>query len=125
MLKVTRKFEDNIAVIECSGIVQISHEVILSLHIEKCLKQEVKGILLDWSEVQYFDSMGLESLIRLYKIVSKYPGTFISVLITDPVLTDVYVTLSFDKLVPLFNNKQDALAGLKKQIEEGVSAEIE
>ena len=116
MLNVSAEHIDDIAIIECRGTLQRTHEELLHNLVENSYVQGAKAVLLDWSEVSYFDSMGLECLIALHKKSVKHHGGLLAVMITDKVLSKVYKTLRFDTIVPLFNNRQKALEAMRIRI---------
>jgi len=116
MLNVSAEHIGDIAIIECRGTLQRTHEDLLHNLVENSYVQGAKAVLLDWSEVSYFDSMGLECLIALHKKSVEYHGGLLAVMITDKVLSKIYKTLRFDSIVPLFNNRQKALKALKSRI---------
>jgi len=116
ILNVSTENVDGVTVIECNGTLKKIHEDLLNNLLENSFVQGAKGILFDWSNVTYFDSMGLECLIGIHKKNQKYYLGPIAVLITNPVLSKTYKVLRFDMLIPLFNNKKKALASLQKSI---------
>lgn len=116
MLKISVNIINDLAVIECDGIVQRSQEESLNRHMKDCVKKGAKSILFDWTDVTYFDSMGLESLITVYKSAQEYPDVKLGILITDPILANVYKTLKFQKILPLFTEFNEAVAFLQSQL---------
>lgn len=116
ILNVSTETVDGITVIECKGTLKKIHEDLLNNLLENCFVQGARGILFDWSNVTYFDSMGLECLIGIHKKNQKYKLGPIAVLITNPVLAKTYKVLRFDALVPLFSNKNKALNSIMKSI---------
>lgn len=116
LLKISAEHIDDIAVIECRGSLNSSHEDLLLNLMENCYVQGAKAVLLDWSRVTYFDTMGLECLITLYKKSVKYHGGILAILITDKILSGTYQTLRFESIIPLFNNRKKAMKSLKNNI---------
>ena len=116
ILNVSTETVDGVTIIECKGTLKKIHEDLLNNLLENCFVQGAKGILFDWANVTYFDSMGLECLIGIHKKNQKYHLGPIAVLITNPVLAKTYKVLRFDMLVPLYSNKKKALISLQKDI---------
>jgi anti-anti-sigma factor len=109
MLNISARMIDNLAIIECKGIVQRAHEERFNKLIEICVAKGASAVLFDWTNVTYFDSMGLEALISIYKNSIKVAGVKIAILITDSTLIDAYKTLRLDKVIPLFETFENAL----------------
>ena len=118
VLNISAEHIENIAVIECRGSLNSSHEDLLLNLMENSYVQGAEAVLLDWSKVTYFDTMGLESLISLYKKSVKHHGGLLAVLITDKSLSKTYTTLRFESIVPLFSNRKKAMKSLGNRIEQ-------
>ena len=114
MLNIEIRKIKSVAVIECTGIIQKVDESTLNNCLLNLIEDGFTDILFDWSAISYFDSMGLENLISIYKNFEDIPDIRIGVLITDDVLCHVYKTLRFDKIFPLFSNLSEALDNLKQ-----------
>lgn len=114
-MKFFSYLEKDIIVIAFNGAIPELSEKDLSGIVKSCLESGVNAILFDWSKVTYFDSGGLENLLTIYKSIRKFSKKKIAICISDTYLITVYVTLKFDKIIPLFENKEQALEYLSSQ----------
>jgi anti-anti-sigma factor len=106
--------KDNIVIAFTGAIPELSEKDISSI-VKLCLESSVTAVLFDWSKVTYFDSSGLENLLAIYKNIRRFSKKKIAICISDTYLVTVYVTLKFDKIVPLFDDKEKAVEYLASQ----------
>jgi len=114
-MKFFSYLEKDIIVIAFNGAIPELSDKDISTIVKSCLEPGVNSILFDWSKVTYFDSGGLENLLAIYKNIRKFSKKKIAISISDSYLVTVYVTLKFDKIVPLFNEKDKAVEYLTTQ----------
>ena len=111
-MKYTTLQDGDILVVCCKGSVQERDEEHFKTLAKSCLENNVSTVLFDWSKVTYFDSAGLENLLKTYKMLRGSPTSKIAICITEPDLIEAYRTLNFDRLIPLFTSKEEALKNL-------------
>ena len=115
-LRISTSTVDDITIVECCGALTKSHEGLLNNIMENSFVLGSKGVLFDFTNVTYFDSMGLECMITLHKRSKKYFSGILGVLITDKILIKIYKTLRFEVLIPLYSSRQKAISAMSQQI---------
>lgn len=114
-MKFFSNLENEIMVIVFSGAIPELSEKDISSIVKSCLDNQINGVLFDWSKVTYFDSGGLENLLAIYKSIRKFSKKKIAICIKDAYLVTVYLTLKFDKIIPLYEDKEQAIEYLDSQ----------
>ncbi len=106
---IEKRVVNEIAVIKLGHMSKIN-----ALNAEKILTildqniQQHQGIILDLSEVVYFDSTGFNTLLKIYEKANKSGRLFYLACITDEVMGLFKIT-KLDAVFKIFPNVDDAL----------------
>lgn len=77
-------------------------------YVSPLVTNEVFYVVLDFSQARYIDSVGMASLITLYKQLSKRRGKM--VIVTQvPLILRLFSLTAIDRLVPIFPSLAEAL----------------
>lgn len=74
-------------------------------------------VLVDLSEVEFLASIGMRLLISNAKALSRR-GSKMVLFNPTPLVKDALVTAGFDELIPIFDDRDDALSALRAVVSE-------
>jgi len=112
-MKYLASLDEDVMVISCRGSIQEKDEKNFRDLVKTCMEANANVVLFDWSQVTFFDSTGLESLLVFYKMMRSNPAIKLGIFITEPDLISAYTTLNLDRIIPMFTSKEDAYKILK------------
>ena len=111
-MKYLTSHDGDLIVISCKGSIQERDEKNFKDLVKVCLDANAGAVLFDWSQVTFFDSTGLESLLVFFKTIKANPAVKLGIFITDPDLISAYTTLNFDRIIPIFMTREEAYSNL-------------
>ena len=108
-LKISNKIEDQIAVLNISGEVDMFSSPQARAAIMEMVKKRVPKIIVELSEVSYMDSSGVATLIEGLQLCHKYNGNLVVANLRDNV-REVFELTRLDKIFQIFPDVEAAKA---------------
>ena len=110
MLRLEKSKEKQFDILSLYGEVDASNSVILDKAIQELSESGAKHILVDGRELEYISSAGLGVFMSYLEEFSE-KGTQLSIFGLSQKVFEVFKILGLDQLIPLFSDKQEAIAG--------------
>jgi anti-anti-sigma factor len=108
-LYIEKEIVDDVCVIHLMGIMNNPQG-------SRCFKQEIllamahdKKILLDFTDLTYFDSLGISVVLNLNRLI-KETGGGLRICGSNDIVDDLFNTLDLHKKIPFFKDQKEALA---------------
>jgi len=109
-LEIETEIKDSICIFHMSGVMNhpegsrfFKQQFLLTM-------AEYKKILLDFEELTFFDSLSVSVVLSMNKLLKETGGTlrFCS---ANYIVNDLFTTLNIDKIIPIYENVEEALEG--------------
>jgi anti-sigma B factor antagonist len=110
MLRLEKSKETQFDILSLYGEVDASNSVILDKAIQELSDSGAKYILIDASQLEYISSAGLGVFMSYLEDFSE-KGIQLSIFGLSQKVYEVFKILGLDQLIPLFTDKQEAIAG--------------
>lgn len=112
-MRITNEKYDEITVLTLSGKILIGEgDELLREAIANAIKEGVKMVLLDITDVPYVDSAGYGEILRSFTALSRHRGV-VALLNPSQRLCDLMSITKTLQLFPVYNNKEAALKALR------------
>ena len=110
MLQIEKIKENQFDILSLQGEVDASNSVILDKAIQELLDLGSKYILVNGAELEYISSAGLGVFMSYLEDFSDH-GIYFSIFGLRKEVIEVFKILGLDKLIPLFDDKKEAIEG--------------
>ena len=85
--------------------------------IKLAISQDDNWIVLDLARVAFMDSLNLGMLVPLLLYARRFGGA-LAIINPKPIIHQLFTTLSLDKIIPVYDNVEEAAAAFKTLAEE-------
>ena len=79
--------------------------------LESAISPDDKGMVLDFQGISYISSAGLRVVLLVAKTLQKQQAKMAVCSLSEPI-REIFEISGFDKIIPVYASRQDALAGL-------------
>ena len=108
-MRISKVRENGIVEISIIGEIKFSNWERFVQETLDAFEEGAYAVVLDWSEVSYFDSSALQGLVTIHNYLKREKDKKL-VLFTDKgTHMHLFELTSFIKLLPIFNSKEEAL----------------
>jgi anti-anti-sigma factor len=109
-LEIERREQNKIIIFDIKGEVKRSESIIVSLHqlIKSQLREERKDFLLNFENVDYFDSFGVGELVASYKSVQDAEGK-LKIANMPPKIHILFKITMLDRIFEIFDDEETAV----------------
>lgn len=109
-MHITERFIPNAVVLDLSGDLTYAHREAFKAAIESVRKKGCRHVILNMADVRFVDSSGL-GLLALASQNFKLAQGKMSMLRPQSYVREILGLANIPKLIPVFDNEEDALAG--------------
>lgn len=108
-MRIKKVHENGIVEISIIGEIKFCNWERLVTETLDAFEKGTSAVLLDWSEVSYFDSSALQGLVTIYNYMKREKGKKLVLFTDNGAHLHLFELTSFNKLLPIFNSKEEAL----------------
>lgn len=112
-MEIKSRIEDRIAVIEISGTVDLYEGYQLRNEVKALLRSGAHNLIFDCREVNYVDSTGVGIFVQSREL-ARDEGGGLALVAPSPAFQKVLTTTQLDRLLPVFDTQEEALAAFQK-----------
>lgn len=111
-LRTEIRSSGDVIVLHCCGRLVIGEEITSFREEVEKLLSEKHGVVLDLSEIEHIDSIGLAALVRIFTGANSEKRE-IRLVNSGQHVTDLLRRLRLDKVLTIYTNEQDAVASFR------------
>lgn len=109
MLRLEKTIENKSHILSLYGEVDASNSVILDEAIQELVTEGAKAIIIDGKELEYISSAGLGVFMSYLEDFQEKQITM-KICELSPKVYEVFKILGLDQLIPIYQNKAEAIA---------------
>ena len=111
-MQVAQQEKNGVSIFHIRGEINIDNVSGLKKIFQELIDKKPGGVLLNFSQVGYIDSMGISSLIELAKKLREVEGQ-LAFCDLSPKIRSIFSITRIDKMFNLYDSEQEALRGFR------------
>jgi anti-anti-sigma factor len=121
LAQVTVETRDDVVIVHLAGEVDIANAGAVQSSIHDALDNEMSGLVLDFTELEYLDSSGIRLVITLHKQLGARRQQLQIVRAADGVAARLFALVGLDTAIPFSTTVDDAVDAVRLRRDESTS----